>query len=87
MDNGKIGANQIKKIIINTFNDILQENITLQDNDVIMDVDIDSLSFISLITCLEEEYNIEFDEDEFEIILFSTIQETAEIIYKKLEAA
>lgn len=72
----------IKKIIM-VILDQLNVNLTIEqvtEGSRLEDIGINSLNFIQVIVALEDEFDVEFDDEELEISKFLTIQD----IYEEL---
>lgn len=74
--------NQIKNILENDYNIIDVDN----NNSLLMNLLLDSMSFVAFILSLEKEFNISIPFLEYDIDYVSTINGLVEIISQKLES-
>lgn len=75
--NEKLGEeilNKLKEFVVSEGKDNINQDTILEDTGI------DSLSLISFIVQLEETYNIEFDDDYLEEIMLSTINSLIETV-------
>lgn len=48
-------------------------------------LEVNSMTFIKVIVCVEEEFNIMFDEYELNFELFESVEDLLKLIHKKME--
>lgn len=80
--NEKLGEeifNKLKEFVVSEGKDNINQDTILEDTGI------DSLSLISFIVQLEETYNIEFDDDYLEEIMLSTINSLIETVMSLME--
>lgn len=68
--------------------ELIKQNCALEENNVtpetkLKEISLDSLSFISLIVNLEQEFGIEFDDEELNIYEWETVQEIINLVEEK----
>lgn len=67
---------------------IIKETCALKEESIInetelKDISLDSLSFISLIVNLEQEFNIEFEDEELNLYDYKTVKDILELVKEK----
>lgn len=63
----------------------LSDDVALDENTDLAQIDINSLNFLKIIVDIEDEFDIEFDDEELNFELFGTIHSIIEKIDEKIE--
>lgn len=63
----------------------LSDDVALDENTDLDQIDINSLNFLKIIVDIEDEFDIEFDDEELNFELFGTIHSIIEKIDEKIE--
>lgn len=75
---------QIKEQVRTIVSNIIEGAAQLDDESLLKGVGLNSINFIQMIVELEDEFNIEFDEDELDDYETISIQSLVDYIEKKL---
>ncbi len=77
---------KLRDILKNNFEDPeVVDNISLDDN--LTTYQLNSVSFIKIIVEIENEFDIEFDDEEISIETFETLEDVIHCIERKVDAA
>ncbi|MFF2908932.1 acyl carrier protein [Paenibacillus sp. NPDC057934] len=82
MDNIK---SKVLSIIKETLNESNIVPAAIQINDKLSDIGINSLSFIKIIVLLEEEFSIEFNDEQLDVISFESVENLCDYIIQAVD--
>ncbi len=60
------------------------KDLELTENMLLKDLQLDSINYIQLFICIEEDYGFEFDEEMLLVEKYQTLKDLAEYIYGKI---
>jgi len=70
---------KVKTILNNQLSDRLDGK-EISINDQLMDLDINSLAFIKIVVALEDEFDVEFQDEDLDISKFETVEDIVKYI-------